>query len=229
MMQRPEILLIEDDANLSTILKEFLEVKGFSVVPAGNGEEGLKLFREKNFDLCLLDVMMPKMDGFTVAKKIRAQNDSIPFIFLTAKVMLEDRLQGLKLGADDYVTKPFSMEELILRINAILKRTQKIGDQSNSSYSLGSYLFDYESRILKFKDEEHKLTSKEAELLRILCIHKNQILERSVALNNIWSADNYFTSRSMDVYITKLRNYLKNDASVEIVNVHGTGYKLIVK
>lgn len=229
MKVKAEILLIEDDVNLSTILKEYLDVKEFSVSNAYNGEEGFRLFLEKKFDLCILDVMMPKMDGFTLAKKIRTHDVHVPFLFLSAKIMLADRLQGLKLGADDYITKPFSMEELILRINAILKRSHKQNEGTQSPFNIGSYLFDYENRSLKNKNEIQKLTSKEAELLLLLCINKNQLLVRSVALNKIWNADNYFTSRSMDVYITKLRSYLKSDSSVEIINVHGTGYKLSIR
>ncbi|MFA7421814.1 MAG: response regulator transcription factor [Melioribacteraceae bacterium] len=221
------ILLIEDDKNLSTILKEFLEVKGYGVTAAFNGEEGFVAYQKSEYDLCILDIMMPKMDGFTLAKKIQDFNPQTPFLFLSAKVMIEDKLKGLKLGADDYITKPFSMEELLLRIKVILKRSNSSEIEiTQSKFSVGSYNFDFEKRLLKHDGFEQKLTSKEAELLNLLCLYKNNVLERSVALNKIWQNDNYFTARSMDVYITKLRNYFRNDSSIEIVNVHGTGFKL---
>jgi len=227
MKNEIKILLIEDDKNLSTLLKEFLEVKGYSVTQAFNGEEGLLAYQESEYDLCILDVMMPKMDGFTLAKKIQDYNPQTPFLFLSAKAMLDDKLKGLKLGADDYVTKPFSMEELLLRIKVILKRSALIESEiEQTKFSIGSYTFDFEKRLLKHDGFEQKLTSKEAELLNLLCLRKNSILERSIALNKIWQNDNYFTARSMDVYITKLRSYFKNDSSIEIVNVHGTGFKL---
>jgi len=224
-----KILLIEDDKNLSTILQEFLEVKGYSVTSAFNGEEGFVAYQKNEYDLCILDIMMPKMDGFTLAKKIQDFNPQTPFLFLSAKVMIEDKLKGLKLGADDYITKPFSMEELLLRIKVILKRSNSSEIEIiQSKFSVGSYSFDFEKRILKHDGFEQKLTSKEAELLNLLCLYKNNVLERSVALNKIWQNDNYFTARSMDVYITKLRNYFRNDSSIEIVNVHGTGFKLLI-
>lgn len=227
MKNATKILLIEDDKNLNTILQEFLEVKGYSVTSAFNGEEGFVAYQKSDFDLCILDIMMPKMDGFTLAKKIQDFNPQTPFLFLSAKVMIEDKLKGLKLGADDYITKPFSMEELLLRIKIILKRsTPSETEISQSKFSIGCYHFDFEKRLLKHDGFEQKLTSKEAELLNLLCLYKNNVLERSVALNKIWQNDNYFTARSMDVYITKLRNYFRNDSSIEIVNVHGTGFKL---
>jgi DNA-binding response OmpR family regulator len=224
-----KILLIEDDKNLSTLLKEFLEVKNYSVTQAFNGEEGFQVYQEAEFDLCILDIMMPKMDGFTLAKKIQDHNPQTPFLFLTAKGMLDDKLKGLKLGADDYVTKPFSMEELLLRIKIILKRVVSSENTATpTKFTIGSFIFDLEKRLLKQNTFEQKLTSKEAELLNLLCLNKNRILERSVALNKIWQNDNYFTARSMDVYITKLRGYFRNDPSIEIINVHGTGFKLLI-
>lgn len=230
MSNQIKILLVEDDKNLSTLLKEFLEVKNYQVTQAFNGEEGYTAFLQGEFDLCILDIMMPKMDGFTLAKNIQDYNPDIPFLFLTAKAMQEDKLKGLKLGADDYVTKPFSMEELLLRIKVILKRAFPTQNEAaQARFSIGNYFFDYEKRILLFNGNEQKLTSKEAELLNLLCNHKNNVLERSIALNKIWHNDNYFTARSMDVYITKLRSYFKNDSSIEIVNVHGTGFKLLIK
>jgi DNA-binding response OmpR family regulator len=224
------VLLVEDDINLGSLLCEFLSVKGFSVDQAFNGAEGFEQFSKKKFDICLIDVMMPKMDGFTLAKKIRTIDKGTPFLFLTAKSMLDDKIEGFKLGADDYVTKPFSMEELILRVNAIVKRTKKMEEENyQGTFEIGCYTFNYEKRILAAGNKEQKLTQKENELLNLLCINKNKVLERSEALTRIWKDDNYFNSRSMDVYITKLRGYLKQDESIELVNVHGTGYKLFVK
>ena len=228
-MTTKKILLVEDDNNLGTIVKEYLDVKGFEVTHCLNGEEGLKKFKDNEFDLCLIDVMMPKLDGFTLAKKIRSSG-STPFVFLTAKSMLNDKIEGFNLGADDYVTKPFSMEELILRINAILKRANRVEVENVSDeYKIGSYKFNYQKRILNFKNKGQKLTSKETELLKLLCENKNNLLERSTALLKIWKDESYFTSRSMDVYIAKLRGYLKNDPKIQIVNIHGTGFKLLVE
>jgi len=230
MRTKTKILLVEDDSNLSTILSEYLSVKGFEVIQAFNGEEGLNTFIRNKFDFCLIDIMMPKMDGFTLAKKIRSINKKIPFLFLSAKSMLEDKLEGFKIGADDYITKPFSTEELISRIKAILIRTGiDLHKDDKSEYVIGSYFFNYNKRVLSYKDFQQKLTQKEAELLRLLCQNENDLLERSTALTMIWKDDSYFNSRSMDVYITKLRNYLKLDSSIELLNIHGTGYKLITK
>ncbi len=222
-----KILLVEDDINLSTVLKDFLELKGYCVEHSSNGEDGLEKFNSKQIDLCLLDIMMPKKDGFTLAKEIRSFSN-IPIIFLTAKSMQKDKIAGLKLGADDYITKPFNTEELILRIEAIFKRSSNyVNNLLQSSFIIGQYNFNFNRRILKYKNNEVKLTSKEAELLKLLCLHKNQILKRETALNKIWKNDSYFSSRSMDVYIVKLRNYLKNDKSIEIINIHSEGFKLI--
>ena len=228
-MNKNRILLVEDDNNLGSILTEYLTVKGFEVKHCLNGEDGFTTFKQNEYDLCLIDVMMPKLDGFSLAKKIR-NSSGIPFIFLTARSMLNDKIEGFQIGADDYVTKPFSMEELILRVNAILKRTSRIVEQKEkNSYKLNTYSFNYEKRILSSKVNEQKLTSKEAELLKLLCDNKNNLLERSYALMKIWKDESYFTSRSMDVYITKLRSYLKNDPKIQIVNVHGTGFKLVIE
>lgn len=223
------ILLVEDDLNLGTILKDFLSIKGYKVTHCLNGKEGEKAYNSASFNLVLLDVMMPKLDGFTLAEKIRKNDKNTPIIFLTAKSMLEDRLKGLKLGADDYITKPFSSEELSLRIENIFKRTAQLNPapSANEKYTLGSFEFDYVKRKLETEGTEHKLTSKEAELLRLLAINKNSIVERSFALKKIWNNDSYFAARSMDVFIAKLRSYLKADGSVQILNVHGTGFKLI--
>lgn len=230
-MEKIKLLLVEDDINLGTLLKEFLEVKNFAVTHCLNGEEGRKIFGTSAFDLLILDVMMPKIDGFTLAKEIRTKDDNVPIIFLTAKSLQNDKIEGLKIGADDYITKPFSTEELLLRINSILKRTKpasRSGEKIESgNFIIGKFQFDYSRRILTANKVEQKLTSKEAELLKLLCQNKNKILERSVALKEIWNEDNYFTARSMDVYITKLRNYLSGDNSIQIINIHGTGFKLI--
>lgn len=228
MKKDNSILLVEDDKNLSTLLKEFLEVKGFSVTQAFNGVEALSVVNKENFSIIIIDVMMPKMDGFSFAKKIVAMEIQTPFLFLTAKSMMNDKIEGLKIGADDYITKPFSMEELILRINIILRRASA-NNFEESSFSIGLYKFNYDERSLIINDAIQKLTSKENELLKLLCINMNSIVERSIALNKIWKDDTYFNSRSMDVYITKLRGYLKGDPSIEIINIHGTGYKLLLK
>jgi DNA-binding response OmpR family regulator len=228
MKDKTKILLVEDDLNLGTILREFLSVKGYEVTHALNGEEGFNIFKASKYDLCLIDIMMPKIDGFSLARKIRMIDKLVPFLFVTAKSMLDDKIEGFKIGADDYVTKPFSMEELILRINAILKRTKTVlAEDDRSEFMIGNYKFDYNKRILHYSGSEQRLTQKECELLRLLCLNKNKILERSEALTRIWREESYFTGRSMDVYITKLRGYLKQDKSIEIINVHGTGFKLI--
>jgi DNA-binding response OmpR family regulator len=231
-MQDTKILLLEDDENLGQILKEYLDVKGFQTTLCRDGKSGLQTFRNGKFDLCIFDVMMPIMDGFTVAEEIRKTDKQTPIMFLTAKSMKEDTINGFKAGADDYLTKPFSMEELRLRIDAILRRTKnQLNGQQNvpalKSYNLGHFKFDYDLQTLKSANEEYHLTSKEADLLQMLCESKNQILERSIALKKIWLDDNYFNSRSMDVYITKLRKYIKSDDRLQIINVHGTGFKLI--
>ncbi len=224
-----KLLLAEDDINLGTILREYLAVKGFAVEHAFNGEDALNLFRDDKFDICILDIMMPKMDGFTLAAQIRKADNNIPIIFLTAKALAQDKIEGFKIGADDYITKPFNAEELLFRINAILKRVKPAlyGNGQPAVFKLGKYEFDYNRRTLTAGKKEQKLTTKEAELLRLLCINRNSELERSEALKTIWHEDNYFNARSMDVYITKLRSYLKEDSSIEIVNLHGSGFKLI--
>ena len=227
-MSEKRILLVEDDVNLGTILSEFLSMKNFKVDLCKDGEEGYTSYSNNNYDLCLLDVMMPKKDGFTLAKEIRQTNKNIPIIFLTAKSMQNDKIEGLKLGADDYITKPFSTEELLLRIHAILKRSASINDfVKTKNYMIGKYAFDYQKKELKLKRSIQTLTYKEAELLKLLCENKNNILRRDLALTKIWTEETYFTARSMDVYITKLRNYLKSDRSIQIENVHGVGFKLI--
>lgn len=228
--EKIKILLAEDDSNLGNLLKEYLEAKNYNTTWAKNGKEGFDLFKKSTYDLCLLDVMMPLKDGFTLAKEIRAQNKSVPIVFLTAKSMKEDAIEGFTVGADDYITKPFSMEELLLRLNAILRRTknQTTADNTIKFFEIGQYQFDYENQKLKIGKKEQGLTTKEAELLRLLCLHKNDVLDRNFALNAIWKDDNYFNSRSMDVFVTRLRKYLKDDPKVEIINIHGKGFKLLV-
>jgi DNA-binding response OmpR family regulator len=225
-----KILLVEDDPNLGQLLQEYLEIKGFDTTLARDGEKAFACYKQQRYDLCILDVMLPKKDGFSLAKEIRALNKQIPIIFLTAKSLKEDTLEGLRIGADDYITKPFSMEELLLRMKAILRRTGQGEDITKEikQFTIGHYLFDSESQSLTLQNQAVKLTGKESELLRLLCLHLNHTLERSLALKHIWQDDTYFNARSMDVYITKLRKYLKDDPSIEIVNVHGTGFKLMV-
>jgi two-component system OmpR family response regulator len=227
-MKKVSILFAEDDPNLGTLLKNYLTAKGYHTILVTDGAEALKLFRKEKFSLCLLDVMMPEMDGFTLAREIRAIDPNIPVIFLTAKNLKQDVIEGFKSGADDYLTKPFSMEELIYRIEAILRRSSKRdAEVSAETYTIGQFTFNVAKQLLTFKGESHKLTTKESELLELLCRHSNEILERNFALKSIWIDDNYFNARSMDVYITKLRKYLKKDANVEILNIHGKGYKLL--
>ena len=230
-MSNYKVLVVEDDPNLGTILAEYLTAKKYDVQLCIDGEEGFEWFNKKDFDLVISDVMMPKKDGFTMAEEIRKLNKHIPIIFLTAKSMKEDTIEGFKIGGDDYITKPFSMEELLLRISAVLRRTQ--GDakemENLKEYELGIFHFSPNERVLKNNGEEEKLTSKESQLLKLLVQNKNDVLEREFALKAIWGDDSYFNSRSMDVYITKLRKYLRPDPNLEIINVHGKGFKLIVK
>ncbi|MEH0157827.1 response regulator transcription factor [Limibacter armeniacum] len=230
-MEKTRILLVEDDPNLGMLLSEYLEVKGFDVKHCKDGEEGLKAYQEGDFDLCIFDVMMPKMDGFTLAERIRKSDVEIPIFFLTAKSLKEDTLRGFEVGADDYMSKPFSMEELLARLQAILRRSKKASNEKEAQtvFDIGRFTFDFNAQKLKDNEEntEQRLTSKEAALLRLLAIHKNEVMDRSEALKKIWLDDNYFNSRSMDVYITKLRKFLKSDESLKIVNVHGQGFKLV--
>ncbi|MCB0395967.1 MAG: response regulator transcription factor [Flavobacteriales bacterium] len=225
---RHKLLLVEDDPNLGNILQEYLNTKGFKASLCRNGKEGYEQFVKEDFDLLILDVMMPVKDGFTMAKEIREIDTQTPIIFLTAKSMKEDTLEGFRLGGDDYITKPFSMEELLLRIQAVLKRTGTVTeDQGQQEFDLGKFHFNYDQQLLSLDGKQIKLTSKESDLLRMLCVNKNQVLERNYALQRIWKDDNYFNSRSMDVYIAKLRKHLKGDPTVEILNVHGRGFKLL--
>lgn len=231
-MNKQKVLLVEDDPNLGMLLEDYLSLKGkFEVVLCTDGDEGLKSFVENNFDICILDVMMPKKDGFSLAKDIRKINTDVPIIFATAKGMMEDKTEAFTLGGDDYITKPFRIEELLLRINALLKRSSQ---QSQSEapkptvFEIGSYTFDFQSQFISRNDQQQKVSTKEAELLRLLCLKMNDVLTREEALLQIWHDDNYFNGRSMDVFLSKLRKYLKEDPNVEIINVHGKGYKLLV-
>jgi len=232
MDEKVKIFMCEDDENLGMLLREYLQAKGFDADLFPNGEEGGKAFPDKKYDICLLDVMMPKKDGFALAQEIRMRDAEIPIIFLTAKNMKEDILEGFKAGADDYLTKPFSMEELLLRIEAIMRRINGKKSKEVPLYHIGKFLFDTQKQILSdtSNKESTKLTTKESELLAHLCVNMNEILDREFAVNTIWKPhhDFYqFAARSMDVYITKLRKLLKDDPQVEIMNIHGKGYKLI--
>jgi DNA-binding response OmpR family regulator len=224
---KTKILLTEDDENLGVLLKEYLKAKNYEVDLFTNGEKALKSFERNSYNICILDVMMPILDGFTLAKEIRILNKNIPVIFLTAKSMKEDVLEGFSIGADDYITKPFSMEELIFRIDAILRRTKGI-QPDEAVYQLGGYTFDYNTQTLAYADKTQKLTTKESDLLKLLCENRNSLLERNYALKSIWIDDNYFNARSMDVYITKLRKYLKEEPGIQILNIHGRGFKLLI-
>ena len=227
MEENLKILLCEDDENLGMLLREYLQAKGYEAVLCPDGEAGYREFQKTKFDICVLDVMMPKKDGFSLAQDIRQQNAELPIIFLTAKTLKEDILEGFKIGADDYITKPFSMEELVMRIEAILRRVKGKKTRENTIYHIGRFTFDTQKQLLSIGDKQTKLTTKENELLALLCAHANEILKRDYALKTIWIDDNYFNARSMDVYITKLRKHLKDDDQIEIINIHGRGYKLI--
>lgn len=227
---KPKILLVEDDQSLGPLLQEYLEAKGFETKLADDGKKGSDLFFKGAYDLLLLDVMMPIKDGLTLAKEIRLADKNVPIIFLTAKSMKEDTIEGFNAGADDYVTKPFEMEELLARVNAVLRRTNKgrSSDSEEVNFKIGAYQFNSEKQVLQHNGIEQKLTTKESQLLRLLCIHQNDVLDRVFALKYIWSEDSYFNGRSMDVYIAKLRKYLKDDSKIEIINIHGKGFKLLV-
>lgn len=224
-----KILLVEDDPNLGQILAEYLQLKGFEPVLCGDGEEALARYKTFPFDLCLLDIMMPKKDGFTLARDIRSIDKRIPIIFLTAKTLKEDAIEGFRIGGDDYITKPFSMEELLLRINAVLRRSSPHRPDKDNVFKIGNFEFNFNQQILKSGSEEFKLTTKESNLLKLLCQNKNITLNRRAALKMIWGDDSYFNARSMDVYIAKLRKYLKNDDHLNILTIHGEGFKLIEK
>jgi two-component system OmpR family response regulator len=229
MSSKINLLLAEDDLNLGSLLSEYLTAKGFNVTLCKDGDAGLKAFSHNKYDFIILDVMMPLKDGFTLAREMRTMDKNVPILFLTAKSMKADTLKGFEIGADDYVTKPFSMEELLVRINAILRRTGTSQETEEiEEFQLGKYQFNSLQQTLKFGNEKNKLTTKESALLNLLCKNMNGVLERNFALNSIWGDDNYFNGRSMDVYIAKLRKHLSKDPSIEIVNVHGRGFKLLV-
>lgn len=235
-MDNNRILLVEDDRNFGDVLKSYLEIHDFDVTLATDGEQGLYTFNQGEFDLCIFDVMMPKKDGFSLAEDIRANDTETPIIFLTAKTMKSDVLKGFKLGADDYISKPFNSEELLLRIQAILKRSTHKAEPKEEAkeFNLGKFHFNFPLRILTFsmdtpEEEKFKLSPKEAQLLRMFALYVNDVLPRAEALKKIWGQDDYFTARSMDVFVTKLRKYLKLDENIEIVNIHGNGFQLLIK
>ncbi len=227
MDERMRILLCEDDENLGMLLREYLQAKGYVADLMPDGEAGYKAYLKGKYDICVFDIMMPKKDGFQLAQEVRNINKDVPIIFLTAKALKEDILEGFKIGADDYITKPFSMEELVMRIDAIMRRIKGKKGKEITMYTIGNFTFDTQKQVLILDGKTTKLTTKESELLSLLCAHMNEILERNFALKTIWIDDNYFNARSMDVYITKLRKHLKDDPSIEIINIHGKGYKLI--
>jgi DNA-binding response OmpR family regulator len=223
------ILLVEDDPNLGFMIREHLQLNGYEVTLCVDGKDGIAAFQRENYDLCLTDIMMPRMDGFTFAREIRRAAPDIPLIFLTAKSLTEDKIEGFRIGCDDYITKPFSIEELLLRIRAVLRRAGGADrDDACTDFEIGAYRFDSARQILTGKGKTFKLTSRESELLHLLCVHRSQTLDRGMALRRIWGDESYFNGRSMDVFISRLRKYLKDDPRVEIINVHGKGYKLIV-
>ncbi len=229
-MDNIKVLIVEDDPNLGEILSEYLALKGYNTTLRKDGEEGLEAFNSRKYNLCILDIMMPKKDGFTLAQEIRIKDKNIPIIFLTAKSLKEDTIRGLKIGADDYMTKPFSMEELLLRIKAVMRRVgNSNNDDVNSSiFQVGKFTFDNNKQQLEDNGEIIKLTTKEGELLKLLVLNKNKTLQRTIALKSVWGDDSYFNARSMDVYIAKLRKLLKEDDSLQILTVHGEGFKLLM-
>ena len=227
-----KILLVEDDPNLGMLIEDYLSLKGkFEVTLCVDGDAGLKAFETSTFDICIFDVMMPKKDGFTLAREIREINPNIPILFATAKGMMEDKTEAYELGGDDYITKPFRIEELLLRIHALLKRVnqqEKSIENKPTQFTIGKYHFDFQTQIITKDGAQQKLSTKEAALLSMLCLKMNDVLTREKALLEIWNDDNYFNGRSMDVFLSKLRKYLRDDPNVEIINVHGKGYKLLV-
>lgn len=235
-MANNRILLVEDDQNFGDVLRSYLEMHNYEVTLATDGAQGLDSYNKGQYDLCIFDVMMPRKDGFTLAKEIREKDTEMPIIFLTARTMKDDVLQGFKIGADDYITKPFNSEELLYRIQAVLKRSQQKADprEEVKEFHIGRYHFNFPLRILTLdpndtNEEKAKLSPKEAQLLRMFAMYMNDILPRSEALTKIWGEDNYFTARSMDVFVTKLRKYLSKDENIEIVNIHGNGFQLLVR
>jgi len=229
-MSKNKILLLEDDASLGMVLQEHLQLQGFEVTLCVDGEQGLSAYQQGQYDICLVDIMMPKKDGFSFAEDVRRTNQKIPLIFLTAKAMKEDKIRGFQVGCDDYITKPFSIEELMLRIEAVLRRTY--GDspsETPDNFQIGKYTFDYNQQLLVHEGKQEKLTPKESDLLKLLCLNMNKTVLRADALQQVWDSDSYFAGRSMDVYISRLRKYFKNDPGVQIMGIHGKGFRLIVR
>lgn len=230
---KPKILLVEDDPNLSLVLQDYLEMMNYDITLCRNGKEGLDMFRNSKFNLCILDIMMPVMDGFTLAEEIKKMDEVVPIVFLTAKSLKEDRIKGFRLGCDDYIMKPFSTEELSLRIQAILKRcmaqVESKAKEEAPVYEIGKFQFDHQNMILRIGNKERVLTRKENALLKLLYENRNKLLTRETALKSVWGNDDYFIGRSMDVFIAKLRKYLQDDPTILITNVHGTGFKLEIK
>jgi len=229
MRETARLLLAEDDPNLGALLAEYLRAKGYHVDLRTDGRQAWDAYAKGGYDLLVLDVMMPVKDGFTLAREVRQRDPVTPIVFLTAKSMKQDTIKGLELGADDYITKPFSMEELLLRVSAVLRRAMGVPPKAEEpeQYTIGSSSFDPRKQVLRTPEGERKLTTKESELLRLLCAHRNDVLERGAALREVWGNDSYFSGRSMDVYIAKLRKYLREDPAVEIINVHGKGFRLM--
>lgn len=228
MTEKQHIFLVEDDLSFGSVLKSYLEINDYRVTWIDDGEKAMRAFGEGNFSICILDVMLPNVDGFTIAGEIRKTNKEIPIVFLTAKTLKEDILKGYNVGADDYVTKPFDTEVLLCKIQAIVKRQSSSFDEEKSQFDIGSYCFDFKLRVIEREGIKQKLSPKEADLLQLLCRNKNQLLSRETALRKIWGDDGYFTARSMDVFITKLRKYLKDDPKVKIKNIHSSGFLLEV-
>ncbi len=230
MNKRVKILLVEDDPNFGSIMKSYMELNDYEVVLKTDGKQGLSAFKSEPFELCILDVMMPEMDGFSLAKEIKKSNSDIPFIFLTAKTLKEDMLEGFRIGADDYITKPFDSEVLLYKLKAILKRKNQLDENESDlrEFQLGKLHFNFTLRTLSHDEHVQQLSPKEAKLLKMLCTSKEGILLRKDALEKIWGVDNYFNGRSMDVFIARLRKYLKEDPSIEIVNIHGNGFRFII-
>jgi len=229
MTTKPHIFLVEDDLSFGAVLKSYLEINDFEVDWVDDGQHALNHFKKSGFDVCILDVMLPNVDGFTIATEIRKINTEIPILFLTAKNMRDDVLKGYRIGADDYITKPFDTEVLIFKLKAVLKRQNSVQAKEPEFYQIGTYLFDFKLRTIEHENTKQKLSPKEAELLKMLCDNQNELLPRETALKKIWGDDGYFTARSMDVYLTKLRKLFSNDPSVEIRNVHGSGFMLSTK
>lgn len=226
---KPEILFVEDDQNLGIVIRDFLRLKGFNITLALDGMEGLDKYQSQVYDLCILDVNLPKMDGFQLAREIRKMNQEIPILFLTAKTMDEDKVEGFNIGADDYISKPFNIEELVLRIKVFLRRNKMLQPVDRDIFKIGEYEFNYKNLSLYYKNEEKNLTQREADILKLLCQNIGSVLRREDILLKIWGQDDYFVGRSLDVFLSKLRKYLKNDPNVEIQNYHSVGFKLVIQ